>query len=44
MNYGIEDASYQAAGKEVGIRKLVDGFFDRMGSDSRFKVIHDMQQ
>lgn len=42
MNYGIEDASYQAAGKEVGIRKLVDGFFDRMGSDSRFKVIHDM--
>jgi hemoglobin len=42
MNYGIEDASYQAAGREVGIRKLVDAFFDRMGSDSRFQVIYDM--
>ena len=42
MTYGIEDASYQAAGRKVGIRKLVDGFFDRMGSEPRFKVIYDM--
>ncbi len=42
MRYGIEDASFQAAGGEVGIRKLVDGFFDRMGSDPRFAVIHEM--
>ncbi len=42
MTYGFEDASFQAAGGEVGIRKLVDDFFDRMGSDSRFKVIYAM--
>jgi hemoglobin len=42
MTYGIEDASYQAAGKEAGIRKLVDSFFGRMGSDPRFKVIAEM--
>ena len=40
--YGIEDASFQAAGEETGIRKLVNEFFDRMGSDARFKVIHGM--
>ena len=42
MTYGIEDTSFLAAGEEAGIRKLVDGFFDRMGSDSRFRVIYDM--
>ena len=42
MTYGIDDASFLAAGKETGIRKLVDGFFDRMGSDPRFRVIYDM--
>jgi len=40
--YGIEDASFQAAGGEAGIRKLVDEFFDRMGSDSRFRIIYDL--
>ena len=40
--YGIEDASFQAAGGEPGIRKLVDGFFNRMGTDPRFKVIWEM--
>jgi len=40
--YGIADASYQAAGREAGIRKLVNEFFDRMGSDARFQVIFDM--
>ena len=42
MTYGIEDASYLAAGREAGIRILIDGFFDRMGTDSRFKVIYEM--
>lgn len=42
MTYGVDDASYLAAGKEPGIRKLVNDFFDRMGSDPRFKVIWEM--
>jgi hemoglobin len=42
MTYGIDDASFLAAGKENGIRKLVDDFFDRMGSDPRFEAIHEM--
>ena len=42
QQYGIADTSYQAAGQESGIRKLVNGFFDRMGSDPRFKRIYDM--
>lgn len=40
--YGIGDASFQAAGGEPGIRKLVHEFFDRMGSDARFRRIYDM--
>jgi hemoglobin len=42
MTYGIDDASFLAAGEETGIRKLVNDFFDRMGSDARFEVIHKM--
>jgi len=40
--FGILDASYQAAGCEVGIRRLVNEFFDRMGGDQRFQIIWDM--
>ena len=40
--YGTGDASYIAAGQEAGIRALVDTFFDRMGSDPRFRPIFDM--
>ena len=40
--YGTGDASFQAAGGEAGIRKLVDDFFDRMGSDERFATIYAM--
>ena len=39
--YGIADASYQAAGREPGIRKLVNEFFDRIGSDARVQPIYD---
>ncbi|MBE2295172.1 MAG: group II truncated hemoglobin, partial [Phycisphaerales bacterium] len=28
--YSVEDASYQAAGGEAGIRQLVDDFYDAM--------------
>jgi len=38
--YGTGDASYQAASGEAGLRRLVDNFFDRMGSDERFATIY----
>lgn len=41
-NYGTGDASFQAAGGETGIKKLVDRFFERMGSDPRFSTIYNM--
>ena len=31
--YGIGDASYQTAGGELGIRRLVDAFYDRIESE-----------
>ena len=40
MPYGTSDTSFQAAGGEAGLRRLVDSFFDRMGSDQRFATIH----
>lgn len=40
--YGTADASFQAAGGEAGIRRLVGDFFDLMGSDVRFRTIYDM--
>jgi hemoglobin len=40
--YGTGDASFRAAGGEAGIRRLVDCFFDRMGSDPRFATIYAM--
>ncbi len=42
MSYGTGDTSFQAAGGEEGIRKLVDNFYDRMGSDPRFSTIYNM--
>jgi hemoglobin len=41
-NYGVGDTSFRAAGGEAGIRRLVDTFFDRMGSDPRFATIYAM--
>ena len=40
--YGTDDASFQAAGGIDGLRRLIDNFFDRMGSDERFATIHNM--
>ena len=38
--YGTGDTSFQAAGGESGIRRLVDTFFERMSNDERFATIH----
>ena len=40
--YGIGNASFLAAGEEPGIQRLVDRFFDRMGTDLRFRRIYDL--
>ncbi len=39
--YGQQDGTYRAAGGQVGIRKLVDCFFDIMASEPRYQVIYD---
>ena len=41
VEYGHEDTTYRAAGEQAGIRKLVDSFFDIMGSDPRYQTIYD---
>jgi len=40
--YGKGDATYQAAGQERGIRRLVDTFYEIMGSNAAYKTIWDM--
>jgi len=42
--YGTDDNSYLSAGKQDGIRKLVDRFYDYMESQSEAKTIRDMHQ
>ncbi|MFT5503765.1 MAG: hemoglobin [Gammaproteobacteria bacterium] len=37
--YGKGDMTYQAAGQQVGIRKLVDRFYDIMSSDPKYAII-----
>ena len=39
-SYGKGDATYQAAGGQVGIRRLVDCFFDIMASDPHYATIY----
>lgn len=40
--YGVGDASYQAAGGEAGIRKLVDDFYDVMDQHPSATKIRNM--
>ncbi|NJM13097.1 MAG: group II truncated hemoglobin [Synechococcaceae cyanobacterium SM1_2_3] len=40
--YGVGDASYQAAGSEIGIRRLVDDFYDIMDKHPDAKNIRSM--
>ena len=40
IEYGNGDATYQAAGRQIGIRKLVDSFFDIMTSDPKYATIY----
>lgn len=37
--YGVGDTTFQAAGGETGIRRLVDTFFDLMGSTPAYQTI-----
>ncbi|MFK8021809.1 MAG: group II truncated hemoglobin [Pseudomonadales bacterium] len=38
--YGQGDSSSQAAGREAGIRKLVDDFYNIMSNDVRYQTIY----
>lgn len=40
--YGDGDTSFQAAGGEQGIRKLVDAFYEVMAELPQAKIIHQM--
>ncbi|MFT4581213.1 MAG: hemoglobin [Gammaproteobacteria bacterium] len=40
--YGIGDASYQAAGGDIGIRRLVDAFYDAMETSLQARIVRDM--
>ena len=40
--YGVEDASFNAAGGEQGIRKLVDAFYRHMDALTEAQRIRDM--
>jgi hemoglobin len=40
--YGTGDASYQAAGGEAGIRRLVDAFYDRIESEPVAAHVREM--
>lgn len=40
--YGVDDGSYQAAGKIDGLIGLVDAFYDIMDQQPSFKTIRDM--
>jgi len=40
--YGVGDASYRAAGSEIGIRKLVDDFYDVMDQHPDARKIRNM--
>ena len=42
QHYGVGDASFQAAGGEDGLFKLVNDFFGRMERDERFSTIWHM--
>lgn len=44
QKYGIGDASYQAAGKEAGIRQLVDDFYHQMQTLKRGQHIFHMHK
>lgn len=41
-SYGDGNASFEAAGGERGIRKLVDAFYARMSTDPRFARVYEM--
>ena len=42
LQYGVKDASFQAAGQEAGVRQLVDAFYHEMDTLPEAKLIRDM--
>jgi len=44
QNYGTLDASFQAAGQEAGVRKLVDEFYHQMETQKRGHHIRAMHK
>ncbi|MGH1539040.1 MAG: group II truncated hemoglobin [Arenicella sp.] len=40
-SYGQGDATYIAAGQELGVRRIVERFFDNMRDDKRYQRIWD---
>lgn len=44
QHYGTQDSSYKAAGEEVGIRKLVDEFYQQMETLERGHHIRAMHK
>ena len=41
QEYGDGDATFRAAGGQAGIRKLIDTFFDIMGSNPAYRRIYE---
>ena len=44
LQFGVEDASFQAAGKEAGVRALVESFYKIMDSDAKFSRLREMHK
>lgn len=42
--FGVEDASFQAAGQSAGVLSLVKAFYRIMDVDSQFKQLRDMHK
>ena len=39
--YGTADTTFQSAGGEAGVRRLVDTFYDTMGNNKKYRRIWD---
>lgn len=44
LQFGVEDASFKAAGEQTGVRLLVEAFYRIMDSEADFKMLRDMHK
>jgi len=44
FKFGAEDASFEAAGREAGVRALVDEFYEIMDKDPNYSELRSMHQ